>query len=369
GPMPMQMFMQVYDEIQMFLLEELELKFDMDPNRVRYLRKMMDTTCLGGKYNRGLTVIDVAESLLSLSPNNNGEEDDGARRKRVLHDACVCGWMIEFLQAHYLVEDDIMDNSVTRRGKPCWYRHPDVTVQCAINDGLLLKSWTHMMAMHFFADRPFLQDLLCRFNRVDYTTAVGQLYDVTSMFDSNKLDPDVSQPTTTDFAEFTLSNYKRIVKYKTAYYTYLLPLVMGLIVSEALPTVDMGVTEELAMLMGEYFQVQDDVMDCFTPPERLGKVGTDIQDAKCSWLAVTFLAKASSAQVAEFKANYGSGDSEKVATVRRLYEEADLQGDYVAYEAAVAEQVKELIEKLRLCSPGFAASVETLWGKTYKRQK
>nr|5AHU_A Chain A, FARNESYL PYROPHOSPHATE SYNTHASE, PUTATIVE [Trypanosoma brucei]5AHU_C Chain C, FARNESYL PYROPHOSPHATE SYNTHASE, PUTATIVE [Trypanosoma brucei] len=63
--MPMQMFMQVYDEIQMFLLEELELKFDMDPNRVRYLRKMMDTTCLGGKYNRGLTVIDVAESLLS----------------------------------------------------------------------------------------------------------------------------------------------------------------------------------------------------------------------------------------------------------------------------------------------------------------
>lgn len=28
--------------------------------------------------------------------------------------------------------------------------------------------------------------------------------------------------------------------------------------------------------MGEYFQVQDDVLDAFAPPEILGKIGTDI---------------------------------------------------------------------------------------------
>jgi len=28
--------------------------------------------------------------------------------------------------------------------------------------------------------------------------------------------------------------------------------------------------------MGEYFQVQDDVLDAFAEPEALGKIGTDI---------------------------------------------------------------------------------------------
>ncbi|EKF39567.1 farnesyl pyrophosphate synthase [Trypanosoma cruzi marinkellei] len=359
----MERFLRVYDEIQAFLLDQLASKYEIDPNRARYLRIMMDTTCLGGKYFRGMTVVNVAEGFLAATAH------DEATKERILHDACVGGWMIEFLQAHYLVEDDIMDSSVMRRGKPCWYRFPGVTTQCAINDGIILKSWTQIMAWHYFADRPFLKDLLCLFQKVDYATAVGQMYDVTSMCDSKKLDPEVAQPMTTEFAEFTPANYKRIVKYKTTFYTYLLPLVMGLFVSEAAASVEMNLVERVAHLIGEYFQVQDDVMDCFTPPEQLGKVGTDIEDAKCSWLAVTFLGKANAAQVAEFKANYGDKDPEKVAVVKRLYSEANLQADFAAYEAEVEREVESLIEQLKVKSPTFAESVAVVWEKTHKRKK
>jgi farnesyl diphosphate synthase len=54
----------------------------------------------------------------------------------------------------------------------------------------------------------------------------------------------------------------------------------------------------LAILLplGEYFQVQDDYLDCYGNPEIIGKIGTDIMDNKCSWLINQALAVASPEQ-------------------------------------------------------------------------
>jgi geranylgeranyl pyrophosphate synthase len=54
-------------------------------------------------------------------------------------DLAIIGAFSELFNAAYLVWNDIMDESSTRRGQPCWYRRDSVGM-AAINDGCLIKS-------------------------------------------------------------------------------------------------------------------------------------------------------------------------------------------------------------------------------------
>ena len=59
--------------------------------------------------------------------------------KEVQFLAMTVGWCIEWLQAFFLVADDMMDHSITRRGQPCWYKVPKVGLN-ACNDCIVLEA-------------------------------------------------------------------------------------------------------------------------------------------------------------------------------------------------------------------------------------
>lgn len=58
-----------------------------------------------------------------------------------------------------------MDNAITRRGRPCWYRHNDIGFM-AINDGILLEQAIYQLLKKYFKDKPYYVHILELFHDV-----------------------------------------------------------------------------------------------------------------------------------------------------------------------------------------------------------
>lgn len=98
----------------------------------------------------------------------------------------------------------------------------------------------------------------------------------------------------------------------------------------------------------------------------IGKVGTDIEESKCSWLVVQALERADAKQKKVIKDNYGLADPKHVAKIKALYKEMDMAALFHKYEDDVhAELVKEIEKQKDVPKDVF------LWmlNKIFKRQK
>lgn len=336
------MFPSLRDSVATIMADQNE----MPPEAVGWVVEMMDYTCPGGKLNRGMTVLSVVRTFA------------GDRELTTLEEAraCVLGWAIEFLQAFFLVADDLMDESKTRRGQPCWYLIPKVDT-IAVNDAFLLESFVFSFIKQHFKQEIYYIRLLELFLEVTQKTEFGQLLDLTSQ---------PKDVTIIDFSRFTMDRYKSIVKYKTAYYSFYLPVSIGMIVSGVQDDMSHDLAERICCMMGEYFQVQDDYLDCYGTEEVIGKVGTDIQDNKCSWLVVQALARATPAQKTILQENYGKWDDAKVAKVKALYKEMELEALFKNYEEDSFVEIQEELKKVTT----IPHDVFTLFlDKIYKRSK
>lgn len=271
--------------------------------------------------------------------------------------AASLGWMVELLQAFFLVSDDIMDDSKTRRGNPCWYLMPNVGMS-AINDAFLLESAIYLLLKKYFRQEKYYIDLLELFHEVTLQTELGQSCDLLTAPEDN-----------VDLNKFTMEKFSFIVIFKTAYYSFYLPVVLALYFCDSASALNLRQAKDILLPMGEYFQAQDDYLDNFADPEILGKIGTDIQDNKCSWLINQALRVASSQQRATLDENYGRKDSVCEARVKEVYDELRLDKIYQEYEEKQVESLKEKISRLDE-SEGLKKEIfDEFLRKIYKRSK
>lgn len=270
---------------------------------------------VGGKCNRGLSVIDTTEILLGR-PLTQEEYFQSA----------TLGWMIELFQGFMLVMDDIMDASKTRRGRSCWYLVPGVGM-IAINDAVMLESSIYILMKRHFRRHPSYLQMMELFHEISWKTEVGQSCDL------------ITAPEGADIERYTMQQYGFIVEHKTAYYSFYLSISLALLYLGKASDHSLKVVREIALPMGDYFQVQDDFLDAFGDPEVLGKVGTDIADNKCSWLVIKAMEKCTQTQLGTLKSNYGRKDSESQERVRMLYKLLELDTVYRDYEATTVAEL------------------------------
>ncbi|EKM49650.1 uncharacterized protein PHACADRAFT_265218 [Phanerochaete carnosa HHB-10118-sp] len=348
-------FEKVYTVIRDELVEHIKAQ-GMPAEAIAWYTKNFDYNAPGGKLNRGLSVVDSVQIL----------------KGRALTDeeyfkSAVLGWCVELLQAFFLVSDDVMDSSITRRDQPCWYRNEGVGL-IAINDAFLLEAAIYwLLKKHLRGDKSYI-NLVEAFHEASLQTEFGQLLDLITAPEDK-----------VDLSKFSLERHRLIVLYKTAFYSFYLPVALAMYfsgISHQESQDPYALASSILLPLGEYFQVQDDYLDFAGTPEQIGKIGTDIIDNKCSWCINTALASANAEQRAVLDANYGRKDAAAEQRIKQIFNATGVHEKYAKYEEDAYKRIMGLIQTIPEAGLGAEGEVKlkrevfvSFLEKIYKRQK
>ncbi|KAL5007786.1 hypothetical protein ScPMuIL_016592 [Solemya velum] len=315
-----QQFDQLFQELSDVLTECTGQEAEIG-DAMAWFKKVLSFNVPHGKKNRGKSVVASYKALVS----NPSEED--------LKLAGIIGWCVELLQAFFLVTDDIMDGSLTRRGQPCWYKMDGVGL-LAINDAIFLEMSMYRIFRQYLKDKPYYVNIMELFHEATNQTLVGQCLDMITAPPQGSV----------DFSQFNMERYSAIVKWKTAFYSFYLPIASAMYMNGITDETSHSTARRILLKMGHFFQVQDDYLDCYGDPEVIGKIGTDIEDNKCSWLVVQALSRVNDDQREVLKNCYGCQDSGKVKRVKDLYRELNLSDEYRKFEERSYKEIMDIIE-------------------------
>ncbi|KAI0561184.1 Isoprenoid synthase [Gracilaria domingensis] len=340
-----QLFKAEFPDLVDTLINDLKSSFDLPQSSIDYIHRNLTYNVPHGKLNRGMAVLQCYQAF-----NPDQQLTDEQRKQAV-----ILGWCVELLQAFFLVADDIMDDSITRRGQPCFYRIPEIGMN-AINDAMILEMMIYRLLKIHFRQHPQYLNLLELFSDITYTTEMGQLLDLTTSQPADK----VLLP------NFTEENLTRIYRYKTSHYTFYLPVALGMRLASVTDDALYDTAKDICMRIGYYFQAQDDFLDAFGDPSVTGKIGTDIEDNTCTWLVVRALERCSEEDRLVLEQNYGKKDTTCSNRVKDLYRKLDLPKVFAAFEQSSYEDLSKRIADIQHMPTG---AFEFFLAKLYKRNR
>ena len=262
-------------------------------------RRIMDdvagqavTSSEGGKRLRALLTIAAFDA--ARRDDASGARGE-ARRDAVVDMACA----IEVFQTAALVHDDIIDDSDLRRGRPSAHRAliddlasapqaESVGRGLGIMLGDLLATASvaiaHDASVRINASRPAMHAFLSMHREVE----IGQVLDL------------AVEQVPLDRPEALARTSLNVFRWKTASYTTIAPIELGLIAAQINPAKARAIAESIGVSLGLAFQLADDLIDVTGSTAATGKpVGGDIREGKRTVLLADALQRADDGQRAE----------------------------------------------------------------------
>lgn len=230
---------------------------------------------------------------------------------------------LEIFHAGILVHDDFMDQDDLRRGLPSLHKqfeeagkaldvnmsplHYGESNAVNIGDVAFFISWQKLLNSDF----PKENILKASGIYADYAIRLvyGQILDVTNV----------------SLKSLSKRDILKVLKYKTAEYTGVLPLLVGAALGGLKDKKKLSALKEYGLSFGWAFQIQDDILGMYGKEEKLGKsVGSDLKEGK-NTLLMLHLSKHGTLEQREFLrevlGNRGIGEKE-VEKMQRVLKEA-----------------------------------------------
>ena len=210
---------------------------------------------------------------------------------------------VEMMHAYMLIIDDIQDNSDMRRGGPSahriieslhtkngWKADPEhIGRSLALNAAIIGAHNAEMVLANMEIDPELRLKALMIINNTMMVTAYGQTEDI------------VNQVNTSVAAD----NIENMMLWKTAHYTILNPIHMGMVMANA-GCEDTNAITEYALNIGKVFQIRDDLLVATSKSDSGKQAIDDIREGKQTLLTIHAFEHANKADADFLKNSLGS---------------------------------------------------------------
>ncbi|KHJ43119.1 hypothetical protein D918_06685 [Trichuris suis] len=167
-----------------------------------------------------------------------------------------------------------------------------------------------MLPSYILGTHPALPAVEQEFQQALFWTAIGQKMDCSRATATNS----------------TLEWYRRLALNKTGRYSFWLPTSVALLIADVKSNEPSDRLFRLCSLLGFYYQVQDDYIDCFGSSNKE-------EDEDCS-------------DIATGRANYGIRERRHVESVKAIYAKLGVKERYSQLEQELRKDISALISDL-----------------------